>query len=73
MNLQETHLLRKLDESMIDGKSRIIATQFGDVTIKKTDKNYLALFQDSSIGVYDSISSVAFLRLGDKLKEKFNN
>lgn len=73
MNLQETHILRNLDNVMVDGQTRMIGTQFGDVLIKKTQKDYLAILEDSSIGIYDSIPSVAVLRLGEKLKIKFNN
>ncbi len=70
MTLQETHILRQLDEKMIDGQTRIIGTQFGDVIIKKTQKDFLAILEDSSIGIYDSIPSNAVLRLGQKLKNQ---
>lgn len=72
MNLQETHILRKLDERVMSGSRGTIETQFGDVYIYPTTRGFVAEYFDANNikhVVFDAVPSVAFLKIADQIKE----
>ncbi len=71
MNLQETHVLRKLDEA---GQG-VIETQKGDVLVKATKFNgFVAILKDTDTGklwnTYGQLPSIAFLNLVTEINKK---
>lgn len=72
MNLQETHILRKLDETVLNDGEAIVGTNYGNVTVRKTGQTFVAIAHNSNfdLSFCDSCPSAAFLKLAAKLKSK---
>jgi hypothetical protein len=71
LNLQETHILRRLDESVALGEPKVVETQFGEITVRK---NVAGQFTASICTaqlldvVFDRSTSGAFLKLAGKIR-----
>ena len=71
MNLQETNILRKLDETVESIGEGIIGTQYGNITVRKVANNtYYAVLHATSMELIfaNGTASNAFLKLADKIK-----
>ena len=71
MNLQETHILRKLDETVESSGEGIIGTQYGNITVRRVaNDTYYAVLHATSMELTfaSGTASNAFLKLADKIK-----
>lgn len=72
MNLQQTHTLRRLDETVMSGSRGHIETQFGDIHLYPATNGYFAEYFDQNNikhTAFATVPSVAFLKMAGQIKE----
>ena len=75
MNLQETHTLRRLDETVYSGQVGVIGTQYGDVSVLSTRQHgFCAEVWENGHKwhAFGLTPTVAFLQLAGQLKAMNN-